>query len=44
MLDVIFYLKTDKTNKNGLSTIFAKVSLSNGSISLIKVFFRKIAD
>ena len=43
MLKVNFYLKTDKANKNGLSPIFAKVSLNNESttISMGKVIARE---
>jgi hypothetical protein len=34
MLKVIFYIKAQKANKDGLSPIFAKISLNNESISI----------
>jgi hypothetical protein len=32
MLKVIFYIKTEKANANGLSPIFAKISFQQKSI------------
>jgi hypothetical protein len=34
MLKVIFYIKTEKANANGLSPIFAKISFQQKSITM----------
>jgi hypothetical protein len=34
MLKVIFYIKTEKANANGLSPIFAKISFKQKSITM----------